>query len=155
MDYPNMKFAFIYEPENIDDLKLTKYELHGRMPYLKSKIGDKEIFMYFDTGAVGWLYFPLSLKDSVSFKVPLKKWKKLWNNQTGTTESFIGQVNENINFGDFNIELPWIFFEPGLDEVLVSSSLLKEFKLTFYVDKKLVGMERTSSSNKIVIPIQD
>ena len=155
MDYPNMKFAFISEQGNIEDSGYTPYELMGRMPYLKSTIGNKEVLINFDTGATGWLYFPLSFKDSLNLLAPLKPWKKSWNNQTGTTNSFVGQDSQSINFGDYIIERPTIIFLPDIEDIFVGSSLLQDFKLTFYVSKQFVKMERDKESKKIEIPLQN
>jgi len=151
MDYPNMKFAFVSETNEPVDSAYSKYEEMGRMPYLKSNIGDKTVLINFDTGASGWLYFPSFYKDSVTLKTPVEKHKKVWNNQTGTTQSEIAEINNSISFGNYKIVEPTVVFLPDIEDVFVGSSLLKDFKLTFYTSQKLVKMERSIGNNTILI----
>jgi len=151
MDYPNMKFAFVSETNEPVDSAYSKYEEMGRMPYLKSNIGDKTVLINFDTGASGWLYFPSFYKDSVTLKTPVEKHKKVWNNQTGTTQSEIAEINNIISFGNYKIVEPTVVFLPDIEDVFVGSSLLKDFKLTFYTSQKLVKMERSIGNNTILI----
>lgn len=155
MDYPNMKFAFISETNEPKDSTYSKYEEIGRMPYLKSKIGNKNAYINFDTGASGWLYFPSSFKDSLNFKTPIQNGKEMWNNQTGTTQSANAQISDNVSFGNFVIKEPKVIFLPDIEDVFVGSSLLKDFKLTFYTSQKLVKMERDKENNIIIIPIKE
>lgn len=152
MDYPNLKFAFISSGDEIDSTKYTSYELLGRMPYVQSTINEKDYHINFDTGASGWLYFPLALKDSINLSKGPKPWKKSWNNQTGTTNSFVGQLSESIQFGDYLIKQPDIIFLPDIEDIFVGSSLLQQFKLTFLVYEKMVLMQSTSSDKEIIIP---
>lgn len=152
MDYPNMKFAFVSETNEPVDSTYSKYEEMGRMPYLKSKIGNKTVLINFDTGASGWLYFPSFFKDYVTLKTSLEKHKKVWNNQTGTTQSERAEIGNNIRFGNYTIVEPTVVFLPDIEDVFVGSSLLKDFKLTFYTSQKLVKMERNHGNSTIRIP---
>lgn len=155
MDYPNMKFAFIQEIDEPKDSTYSKYEEIGRMPYLKCKIGKKSAYINFDTGASGWLYFPSSFKDSLNFKTAIRNGEEMWNNQTGTTQSTNAQISDNVSFGNFVIKEPNVIFLPDIEDIFVGSSLLNDFKLTFYTSQKLVKMDRDKESNIIIIPIKD
>ena len=152
MDYLNMKFAYISDRNEPIDSTYSSYEEIGRMPYLSSKIGDKIVYINFDTGASGWVYFPLFMKDSLNLKTSIQTGKQLWNNQTGITQSAIAQINDDINFGNFIIRKPTIVFLPDIEDIFVGSSLLKDFKLTFYTSRKLVKMDRKAENNIINTP---
>lgn len=152
MDYPNMKFAFVSEIDEQKDPKIIKYIVFGRMPYLRSKIGDKNILINFDTGASGWVYFPSNFIDSLNLNSQIKKSKKVWNNQTGVTQSSYARLNDNINFGNFIIKEPTVVFLPDIEDIFIGSSLLKDFKLTFYTSQKLLKMERDNDNKFIVVP---
>jgi len=155
MDYPNMKFAFISETNELKDSTYSQYEEIGRMPYLKAKIGDKYAYINFDTGASGWLYFPSSFKDSLNFKTAIRNGKEVWNNQTGTTQSAKAQISDNVSFGNFVIKEPLVVFLSDIDDIFVGSSLLKDFKLTFYISQKLVKMNRDKENDIIIIPVEE
>lgn len=156
MDYPGMKFAFISDPDPNENISMDpawiKYEELGRMPYINSKIGERNIYINFDTGAAGWLYFPSYLIDSLDLKTAVSKGNKTWNNQTGTTQSVKAQLANNVSFGDFVITEPTVVFLPDIEDAFVGSSLLKDFKLTFYPSSRLVKMERDIHNNIINTP---
>ena len=152
MDYPNMKFAFIQEdPEQKDDTYI-KYEVVSRMPYLRSTVENKKVLINFDTGATLWLYFPLRMKDSVQLLTPLKTFGEMTNNQTGTTMTYIGKLTGDVVFGNYTIKSPHVIFDPDIDDMYVGSSLLNQFKLSFYTKHELVKMDRAEKGNLIVIP---
>jgi len=132
LDYVDMKFAFIDAPNLPLDENYISYETLGRMPYLKSKIGKKDAYINFDTGASQWLYFPLTWKDSISFKAPLKDHKVLTNNQTGKTLTYIGQIKEDVSIGNYTLKTPYVIFDPEIEDLFIGSSLLHDFKLFFY-----------------------
>ncbi|MEZ5043330.1 MAG: hypothetical protein R2828_25765 [Saprospiraceae bacterium] len=155
MDYPNLKFAFISDSIEQKDTSFSSYEVVERMPYLKSKIGSKIVNINFDTGASGWLYFPFSYKDSLELKHPIRPGKETWNNQTGITQSEYAEILDNVSFGNFTIKEPNVVFLPDIEDVFVGSSLLKDFKLSFYVSQKLVKMEREIESKDIIIPLNN
>ncbi len=152
IDYPKMSFAFIQsEPEQKDNTYI-KYEVISRMPYLRSAIGKKKVLINFDTGAALWLYFPLHLKDSLQLLTPIKEFRKMTNNQTGRTMTYIGQLGQDVIFGNYTIQSPYVVFDQDIDDIFVGSSLLNQFKLTFYTKQELVKMDRTEKGNLIVIP---
>lgn len=152
MDYPRMQFAFIADLAMPVDSSFMAYEVRGRMPYLKSTIGDKQILINFDTGASGWLYFPSAMKDSINFRTPIKNNGKVWNNQTGTRQSAKAQINEDVRFGNYIIPSPTVIFLPDINDIFVGSSFFKDFKLTFYISQKLVKIENNSDNYVIHIP---
>lgn len=152
IDYPNMQFAFIGKEPGQKDSTYIKYELMSRMPYLKSKIGNSISYVNFDTGADLWLYFPLRLKDSLQFKTPVTEFKEMGNNQTGKTMTYMGQIKEDIIFGNYTIVSPYIVFDPNIEDIYVGSSLLNQFKLSFFPNLELVKMDRLEKGNLIVIP---
>lgn len=142
MDYPNMKFAFISIPESEADSSWLSYVLLKRMPYLRSKVGQKEVLINFDTGAGGSLFFPLHWKDSLHFHAPIAKGKVMYNNQTGYAQTYTGQLMENVYFGKQLIPAPHIILDPDIEDVFVGSAFLRDFKLTFIPSKKMVKMDR-------------
>ena len=75
LDYPNMRFAFVSEINEPVDSTYIKYTELGRLPYINSRLADKNILINFDTGASGWLYFPSAMQDSIILKTPVKKSK--------------------------------------------------------------------------------
>jgi len=152
MDYPQMQFAFISDLDMPVDSTFVSYEVLGRMPYLKSIIGGKPFLVNFDTGASGWLYFPSAMRDSVNIRTAIKNGAKVWNNQTGTTQSTTAQISDDIHFGNYIISAPVVVFLPDIEDIFVGSSLLSDFKLTFYTSRKLVKMERQTSNFIIQIP---
>ncbi len=141
MDYPNMKFAFISTPDAEPDSSWLSYELLERMPYLRSKVGQKEVLINFDTGAAGNLYFPMHWKDSLHFQATIAKGKVMYNNQTGYAQTYTGQLTENVYFGKQLIPSPKIVLDPDIEDVFVGSAFLKDFKLTFIPSQKLVKMD--------------
>ncbi len=110
MDYPNMEFAFVSETNEPKDSTYTTYEELERMPCLKSKIGDKDDHINFDTVATRWLYFPSLFKDSLNLKTPICDGKEMRNNQTGTTQSENAPISDNVSFGNFLIKEPNLIF---------------------------------------------
>jgi len=153
IDYPNMLFEFIDEEPETKDSSYIKYELIGRMPYLKSKIGNKFSYINFDTGAALWLYFPLQLKDSFQLKTPISEFKEMTNNQTGKVMTYIGQLKDDVIFGNYTISSPVVVFDPNIEDIYVGSSLLNQFKLSFFTKSELVKMDRFEKGKLIVIPI--
>ena len=147
-----MEFAFVSEINNPDDSTYIKYTEISRLPYLNCLIAGKNILINFDTGASGWLYFPSIMQDSINLKTSIKKSKKVWNNQTGITQSTYVQLRDNISFGNYVIMEPTVVFLPEIEDVFVGSSLLKNFKLTFYTSQKLVKMESVLENNIIIVP---
>ena len=152
LDYPNMRFAFVSEINEPVDSTYIKYTELGRLPYINSRLADKNILINFDTGASGWLYFPSAMQDSIILKTPVKKSKKVWNNQTGIIQSSYARLRDDISFGNFVITEPTVVFLPDIEDVFVGSSLLKNFKLTFYTSQKLVKMESVLENNIIIVP---
>ena len=152
LDYPNMKFGFISNEPAAQEPTSVKYSVIGRMPYLESKIGNKTCYINFDTGASLWLYFPLNMKDSVQLVSPIKEFKQMSNNQTGKAMTYIGQLKNDVFFGNFRISSPHVIFDPEIEDVFFGSSLLNQFKLTFYTKQEYVNFERNEKGNMIVIP---
>ena len=79
----------------------------------------------------------------------------MWNNQTGTTQSAKAQISDNVSFGNFVIKEPLVVFLSDIDDIFVGSSLLKDFKLTFYISQKLVKMNRDKENDIIIIPVEE
>ncbi len=152
LDYPEMRFAFIIENTHSPDSGFTSIHTIGRMPYLRSRIEEKDYYMNFDTGATLWLYFPLHLKDSIKLSAPLREFKKMHNNQTGTTMTYIGQLQSDVPFGPYTIKAPFVVFDPNIEDIYVGSSLLSQFKLIFYPEQGLVKMIRNSGNLLLSIP---
>lgn len=154
IDYPNRIFSFL-EGDTISnpDDRYIKYETPGRMPYLKSKIGNKEVVINFNTGAELWLYFPYSWKDSLKLKEPIKEFKKMTNNQTGTVMTYIGQLEEDIFFGNYKMPQPYVVFDKEIEDAFVGGCSLQDFKLSFYTTQELVKMERSNDSRTIIVPV--
>lgn len=152
MDYPHMKFAFIQQETEQKDNAYIRYEIVSRMPYLKSTVENKKVLINFDTGASLWLYFPLRMKDSVQLLTSLEAFREMTNNQTGTTMTYIGKLKGDVVFGNYTIKSPYVIFDPDIDDIFVGSSLLNQFKLSFYTRQELIKMERAEKGNLIVIP---
>ncbi|MCB0655170.1 MAG: clan AA aspartic protease [Saprospiraceae bacterium] len=152
MDYQTMRFGYVGPLEDRPDDHYLPFEVLGRIPYVKTRIGSKEIYLNFDTGASGWLYFPETWKDSLILSSSLQAGNNLWNNQTGHTRTSYAQLKENIPFGYYHITKPTVVFLPEVEDAFVGSALLSDFQLTFYPDQKVVKMVRAIPDRQILVP---
>ena len=92
------------------------------------------------------------MKDSVQLLTSLEAFREMTNNQTGTTMTYIGKLKGDGVFGNYTIKSPYVIFDPDIDDIFVGSSLLNQFKLSFYTRQELIKMERAEKGNLIVIP---
>jgi hypothetical protein len=111
------------------------YEVHGRMPYVRARIGEREVLLNFDTGATNHVVFPQFMADSLPVEAPPVPGPVLYNEQTGPVRVLVARLAEDIVVGPHVIEKPVVLFDPAVDDAWLGSAILAAARLEFDTER--------------------
>lgn len=126
----------------LDDV--LAYEVHGRMPYVRGRIGDRDVLLNFDTGAANYIVFPAFMADSLPLDGVPVPGPVLFNNQTGSVRVTVGRLSEDLVVGPHVIERPAVLFDPDVEDAWLGSAILADARLELDTDRLVLRLRSDS-----------
>lgn len=145
LDYParRLRLGPLHLPAAGSDGVLA-YDVHGRMPYVRGRIGERDVLLNFDTGASNYIVFPAFMADSLPLDGTPVPGPVLFNNQTGSIRVLVGRLSEDLIVGTHVIERPAVLFDPDVEDAWLGSAILADARLELDT-KRLVLRLRSDS----------
>jgi len=142
LDYPAKRLSFSHAGiEAPLGHGVLRYELIGRMPFLRVVIAGESLPFNLDTGASEWMTIPMAWKERFTWKNPPAGGPMTRNNQTGDTRVLTGVLAEPVLLGEHRFEGHPVYLNEDAEEAWFGSSYLKQFALTFDPERLLVRID--------------
>lgn len=118
---------------------ILSYTLAEDTPRLAIRVGGNQLTATIDTGYNGFLAIPESLEGRFAFREPANVYVEVQTINSRGTERY-GRIAGELRFGRYIARDPPVLV--GGQSILIGMRLLKEFRITFDQEQRLVRFER-------------
>ncbi|MGH9380437.1 MAG: aspartyl protease family protein [Thermoanaerobaculia bacterium] len=120
-----------------------RYAVENRLPYFPARIGDREILLNPDTGAIEEMTVPAAWEDSLPLDGEPEPGPITHNEQTGATHVRVARLATDLRVGELTLGRPLVYFNPDAEDAWIGCGLLRHYVLSIDPERGRYRLERS------------
>ena len=133
LDYPGQKLSLHRRGLPAPDAAngVLDYTAPDRLPLVQARLGDRELTVNLDTGAMEWMTVPPDVARGLRWSSPPAPGRRVFNEQTGATRVQEGRAAGKLILGPLEIETPLVYVNPDAEQPWLGSAAMQGAIWTF------------------------
>lgn len=139
LDYPGEGLVLGSTAATREDVE---YLVEGRLPYLRGRIGDREVLFNLDTGATDSITVPAPWETWLPIEGEPEPGPTLHNEQTGAHAVRVARLAVDLRVGDLLLERPRVYLNPTVEDAWIGSGILQYYVVSMDPEALRVRLTR-------------